>query len=49
MKLFKMGRIMPKMNISSMTGFKKSDFSVGVGVKGKKRRRRSIKSMLKEV
>ena len=44
--MFKMPRMMPKITASSMSGFKKSDFSLGTP---KRKRRQSIKKMLKNI
>jgi len=47
MKLFKMPRLTPKITWTQLTGFKKSDF--GMNFKPKKRRRQTIKKILKNV
>ena len=46
-KLFSNRRLIPKITWTQLTGFKRSDF--GMGWKPKKRRRRTIKKILKNV
>ena len=49
MKLYKAPRIMPRITVAKLTGFKRSDFMPVSPLPKRRKRRKSIKQMLKEI